>query len=254
MSMSMGNSIRWLKVEISAVDVSTQESVAKADLCNAIDTYIQEKITVADQVIATKANDKIKDGDVILTYVKSNVVQQTLVEAHRQGKRFRVIVVDTRPLLEGKNLARALSDLGIEVKYSLFNGLSHVINEATKVFLGAHAMMSNGKLFSRVGTAMVAMKAKLNSVPVIVCCESVKFSDRADLDCFVHNEIAPEEELMIQGKTLSPLADWKEVPNLQILNLMYDLTPAEYITVVYTEYGPIPPSSVPVIQRLSTGT
>ena len=250
----MGSAIRWLKVQISAVDVSTEESVAKLDLCNAIDIYIQEKITLASEVIAKKAKEKICDGDVILTFAKSNVVQKTLVEAYRQGKKFRVIVVDSRPLFEGKNLAQALSTLGLDVQYSLMHGLDHVIRHATKVFLGAHAMMSTGKLYSRIGTALIAMAAKDALVPVIVCCESVKFTERSDLDSFVHNEIAPPEELFVPGKSTSRLSEWVDVPNLQILNLMYDLTPAEYINIVFTEYGPITPSSVPVIQRLSTGT
>ena len=250
----MGNAIRWLKVQISAVDVSREESVAKLDLCLAIDNYIQEKITLADEVIAKKAKEKIKDGDVILTFAKSSIVQQTLVEAYHEGKKFRVIVVDSRPLFEGKNIALAMSTLGLEVQYSLMHGLDHVIRDATKVFLGAHAMMSTGKLYSRIGTALVAMAAKDAAIPVIVCCESVKFAERSDLDSFVHNEIAPPEELFIQGKTNSRLSQWEDVPNLQLLNLMYDLTPAEYINVIFTEYGPIPPSSVPVIQRLSTGT
>lgn len=249
----MGNAIRWLKVEISNVDVSTPESQAKSDLCDSIDTYVREKVTVADQVIANKANDKIEEGDVIMTFAKSSIVQQTLVEAFRRGKTFRVIVIDSRPLLEGKNLARALADLGLEVQYSLTHGISHVISHATKVFLGAHAMMSTG-LYSRAGTAIVTMSAKEANVPVIVCCESVKLTERVALDSFVHNEVAPAEELMIQGRTSSLLSKWEDVPNLQVLNLMYDLTPAEYVNMVVTEYGIIPPSSVPVIIRLSTNS
>lgn len=254
MSVSMGNAIRWLKVQISAVDVSTPESSAKADLCEAIDNYIQEKVILADQVIAKKASEKIKDGDVVLTFAKSSIVQQTLLEAHRQGKSFRVIVVDSRPLFEGKNLARALLRLGIKTQYSLTHGLSHVMRDATKVFLGAHAMMNTGNLSSRIGTALVAMIAKELDIPVLVCCESIKFADRSDVDSFVHNEVAPPEELITTGSKPCPLLKWKDVPNLQLLNLMYDLTPAEYINVVFTEYGPIPPSSVPVIQSLSTET
>lgn len=250
----MGNSIRWLKVKISEVDVSTDESKAKLNLCEAIDNFITEKITVADQVIARRAIEKIRDGDVILTYAKSSIVQQTLVEAYRQGKQFRVIVVDSRPLFEGKNLARTLSSLGLEVQYSLTHGLSHVIKAATKVFLGAHAMMSDGRLYSRVGTALVVMIAKEADIPVIVCCESVKYTDRVALDSFVHNEIAPPEELIPQGDTASPLTKWLDVPNLQLLNLMYDLTPANYITMVIDETGYLPPSSIPFMHRLSTNT
>lgn len=250
----MGNGIRWLKVKVSEVDISTEEFKAKVDLCNAIDNFITEKITVADQVITRRAVEKIKNGDVILTYAKSSIVQQVLVEAYRKGKQFKVIVVDSRPLFEGKNLARALADLGVDVQYSLTHGISHVIKDATKVFLGAHAMMSDGRLYSRVGTALVAMTAKEASVPVIVCCESVKYTERVALDSFVHNEIAPPEELIIRGEKSSPLSRWLDVPNLQLLNLMYDLTPAEHITMVIDESGYLPPSSVPFMQRLSTTT
>ena len=66
MSVSMGNAIRWLKVEISKVDVNTAESRAKANLCTAIDNFIRERITVADEVIAASAAEQIKDGDTIM--------------------------------------------------------------------------------------------------------------------------------------------------------------------------------------------
>lgn len=250
----MGNAIRWLKVAISAVDPDTPESTAKEDLCDAIDSFIRERITVAGQVIASSATEKIRDGDVILTYAKSSTVQQALLEAFLQGKKFRVTVMDSRPLFEGKNLARALADLGLKVEYSLMHAISHTVKDATKVFLGAHAMMSNGRLYSRAGSAIVAMMANHADIPVIVCCESVKFTDRVALDSIVTNEVAPPDELLIQGSGSTELSKWQETPNLQLLNLMYDLTPAEYINMVITEYGGLPPSSVPVVHRLSTDT
>lgn len=37
--------------------------------------------------------------------------------------------------------------------------------------------------------------------------------------------------------------------NLKILNLLYDLTPARYVSMVVTEIGLIPPTSVPVVIR-----
>lgn len=250
----MGNAIRWLKVEISDVDPDTPESKAKADLCGSIDNFIRERVTVADQVIAQSAADKIQDGDVIMTFAKSSIVQQTLAEAYRRGTRFRVIVVDSRPLFEGKHLARALANLGLEVEYSLTHAVGHTVKHATKVFLGAHAMMSNGRLYSRVGTAVVAMMAKEADLPVIVCCESIKFTEKVALDSIVTNEVSPPDELVLASDSSSPLSKWRETPNLQLLNLMYDVTPAEYINMVVTEYGVVPPSSVPVVHRLSSNT
>ncbi len=246
-SISMGNAIRWLKLEISKVDVDTPESEAKQSLCDAIDVFLRERVTFADQIIATSTADKIKDGDVIMTFAKSSIVQRALVQAHNAGKRFRVIVVDSRPLHEGKHLAAALVELGMDVKYCLLNGLSHNIQDVTKVLVGAHAMMSNGRLFSRVGTALVAMEANEADKPVIVLCETIKFTERVALDSIVHNEVAPADELVIPGGALT---NWEDVKRLQICNLMYDVTPAEYIQMIITESGNVPPTSVPVLHRL----
>jgi translation initiation factor eIF-2B subunit delta len=258
-------------------------------LCDWIDNFINEKITLADQAIATSASEKIKDGDVILCYAASNIVRRTLITAHEQGKKFRVSVIDSRPLFEGKHFARALVDAGLEVQYSLINGLAPATKDATKVFLGAHAMTSNGCLYSRVGTALVAMSAKDRArginIPVIVLCETVKFTDRVALDSIVVNEIADPDELVasekpwkITGgdtpaeepkdaksgskskepapapapKVLDPLENWKTTTNLQVLNIMHDVTPREYIDMVITEMGILPPSAVPTVHRMST--
>jgi translation initiation factor eIF-2B subunit delta len=247
LSISMGNAISWFKREISKVSIDLSDAEAKKRLCDAIDVYIRERVTFADQAIAASMAEKIRDGDVILTYAKSSIVQRSLLQAHEEGKNFRVIVVDSRPLHEGKNLAETLANAGIEVKYCLINGLSHNIQDATKVLLGAHAMMSNGRLLSRIGTALVAMEAKEAAVPVIVLCETVKFTERVALDSIVLNEIAPADELVIPGGALE---GWKDVKKLQLCNPMYDVTPADYIQMIVTESGSVPPTSVPVLHRL----
>ena len=243
----MGNAIRWLKLEISRVDIDLPDAEAKKDLCEAIDVFVRERVTFADQVIAQSAAEKIRDGDVIMTYAKSSIVQKALVRAYEEGKRFSVIVIDSRPLHEGKHLAAALVTLGIDVKYCLLNGLAHNIQDATKIFLGAHAMMSNGRLFSRIGAALVAMEANQADKPVIVLCETIKFTERVALDSIVHNEIAPADELVITGGSLE---QWKDIKRLQLCNPMYDVTPADYIQMIITESGNVPPTSVPVLHRL----
>lgn len=111
----------------------------------------------------------------ILTYAKSSVVQRSLIDAHNNGIVFKVICVDSR-LSEGKAMAHALRAAGIPVQYCFTSSLPHIAKSATKVLLGAHAMMGDGKLLSRAGTAQVAMLAKDFDKPVIVLCESVKCS------------------------------------------------------------------------------
>lgn len=45
------------------------------------------------------------------------------------------------------------------------------------------------------------------------------------------------------------LEGWREQEGLGLLSLMYDTMPAQFVSMVITEVGAIPPTSVPVILR-----
>ena len=55
-----------------------------------------------------------------------------------------MVVVDSRPLLEGREMLRRLLAAGITATYCYISGLSYMMKEATKVFMGAAAVLSNG--------------------------------------------------------------------------------------------------------------
>ena len=59
----------------------------------------------------------------------------------------------------------------------------------SKVLLGAHSLLANGYVMSRIGTATISLIAKSYNVPVLVCCETYKFSERVQADAFVSNEL-----------------------------------------------------------------
>lgn len=282
--VSQGNSIRWLKKLVSGLDVGLGEGEAKDFVLDQIDSFIREKFTLAGELICGSVERRIGDGDVLLLYGKSSVVEKAVVAAWRAGRRFSVVVVDSRPLFEGRNLAGGLATLGIPVRYRLLSGLAEVVSECSKCFLGASAMLGNGRLSARAGTAMVAMMAKDAGISVIVVCESVKFTGRVALDSVVMNEIGDMDSLVgaeVDGtltttvqaapepkkgwkknrdddepdevKQQRGLEGWREIQNLHLLNLMYDVTPAEYLDMVITEQGDLPPSAVPVVNGILGG-
>lgn len=189
LSISMGNAIRFLKSRIAKLPLSLSEPEAKAALCSDIDRFINEKIVLADKVIVRHAATKIRDGDVLLTYGLSCVVEMILLHAHELGKQFRVVVVDSRPKNEGQILLRRLVAKGLTCTYTHLNAISYMMPEATRVFLGAASILSNGTVYSRVGTACVAMVAHAFHVPVLICCEAYKFHERVQLDSICSNEL-----------------------------------------------------------------
>lgn len=323
LSVTMGNAIRWLKQEISHIDPSTADNEAKLDLVEKIGLFAKEKIELADQLIIENASNQIEDKSTIVTFGSSKVLTELILHNTKVLKKdLEVIVVDSRPLFEGKKMATILRENGVKVIYTLITSLDTVFNMGVDyVFLGAHSILSNGFLYSRAGTAMIAMSAKRRNIPVLVCCESLKFSQRVQLDSVTYNELADPNDLVpidyespmerrskgillkqfvkerhehniklekenapkgnkqqqqqqknkhnkdSQGKSEDSTAkdtdneqsenvldDWQKLASLNIVNILYDLTPPEYINKVITEFGALPPSSVPVILREYKGS
>lgn len=193
------------------------------------------------------------------------------MDAHKKGKQFKVIVVDGRPLLEGREMLRRLTEVGIRCKYISINAVSNVMKSATKVLLGAHALLANGYVMSRTATAQIALIAKTCNKPVLVCCETYKFSEKVQTDSFVYNELGKtiqktnfifrkliicftgntDKLLTIDTKEeTSPLLNYKKNSYLTFLNLLYDVTPSDFVTAVVTELGFLPCTSVPVVLRI----
>jgi len=249
-SISMGNAFKFVRSTIFNLDQEMSESDAKAHVCGEIDNFIRERITVAGKVITDLAVAKISEGDVILTYGRSHVIEQLLCEAKRQGKSFHVVVVDSRPELEGRGLLAKLTQAGIPCTYVFVNALSYAMANVTKVFMGAAAIMANGAVLSRIGTAIVAMTATSLNVPVIFCCETYKLCERVQLDSIVSNELGNPGLLASSSiESMQPLAKWKQTTGLKLLNLRYDLTPMKYVGMVITEVGMIPATAVPALLR-----
>ncbi|GLJ10966.1 hypothetical protein SUGI_0139000 [Cryptomeria japonica] len=244
LSISMGNAIKFLKARIAKLAVTLSESEAKASLLSDINRFIYEKIVFADRVIVKHAVTKIRDGDVLLTYGSSCVVEMILLHAHELGRKFRVVVVDSRPKLEGKTMLRKLLAGGLNCTYTHINAISYIMQEVTKVFLGAASVLSNGTVYSRVGTACVAMVAHASHVPVLICCEAYKFHERVQLDSICSNELGdPDVLAKVQGrKELNQLEGWTNDESLRLLNLTYDATPADYVSMIVTDYGMVRPS------------
>lgn len=279
--MSMGNFIKFFRFTISQVDNEVTEAEAKKWLLDKLDGFIEERVSVAQQNIAKFCATAIKNNDVILTFGSSPVVRLILLSSAKV-KSFRLVVVDSRPLKEALKTVAALSP-HVSCTYTPLCCAASVMKESTKVILGASALLSNGSVLAPAGTAMVASLAKFFNVPVIIAAESYKFCEKVQLDSIVFNEMGTCSELVVAAGT--PGADPSVAKNsdpavgdgantnsgpvpvmwgkyqsaaeaseatrfpFQVINLRYDITPIDAVSVVATEAGMIPPTSVPVLIR-----
>lgn len=188
-AVSVANGIKFIKWQINQLPQNERDSEQKAILLESIDTYVRDQLDKATEAISIQVQEKISDGDVILTFGCSSVVQNILDEAKKGKRDFSVIVVDARPWHEGQEMLRRLTAKNIKCTCVLINAVGFIMPQVSKVLLGARALLANGYVMSRAGTAQVALIAKSYNVPVLVCCETHKFSERVLTDAFVYNEI-----------------------------------------------------------------
>ncbi|PNY26471.1 translation initiation factor eIF-2B subunit delta [Tolypocladium capitatum] len=232
MCFSMGNAIRWLKLQISKIDIDLPDSDAKKLLCQSIDNFIHERITLADFVIVKTAADMIEDDEVVLTYAHHHLVERALLHAREDGKQFRVILVDDPYERVGIGHAKKLAAAGVPVAYASDMGaLRTTLQEATLVLTAAEAMFSNGAMYARAGTSDIAMLATDMGLRVVALCESINFTERVSIDSLTYNEIDPERSTD------------------EAFRLLFDTTRDKFISVVVTELGNTSAKSVPAILR-----
>ena len=232
MCFSMGNAIRWLKLQISKIDIDLPDSDAKKLLYEAIDSFIHERITLADFVIVKAAGDMIENDEVVLTYAHHHLVERALLQAKEDGKQFKVIVVDDPYERVGMAHAKKLAATGIPVTYaSDLGALRRNLQEATLILTGAEAMFSNGAMYARAGTSDIATLAKDMGLRVVALCESINFTERVSIDSLTYNEIDPERSTD------------------EAFRLLFDTTRDRFISVVVTELGNTSAKSVPAILR-----
>ena len=252
LSVSMAHAIRHLKWQIAhlpSIDSSVAESdslsIVKTYLCRAIDSYIKERIELADDLIVSLGINRI-DGESLMVFSHSDVILDLLATGAQRGKKFSLVVVDAGPLYEGQFVLKSLQQrLGVPLSdiiptsYVPLSAIGHVfrIGGVTRVLLGAHCIYSNGNVQTRAGSSMISLMAHQANVPVIVCCETYKFSDKVQLATTLTSGID-------EGSSKRP-----DRPNLRISHSLHDIIPAKFVSMIITEIGMIPCTSVPVVLR-----
>lgn len=99
-----------------------------------METYIRDQIEKAAEAISIMVQEKISDGDVILTFSCSSLIQHILLEAKSANRDFRVVVVDARPHHEGLELLRRLVAKDIKCTCVQINAVGFIMPEVCVIF------------------------------------------------------------------------------------------------------------------------
>jgi len=165
----------------------------------------------------------------VLTHSASETVTKALRAARRAGTLSRVVVAEGRPGFEGRELARALAEEGVETLLVVDAALGLHAREADVALVGADAILPDGAVVNKVGTRLLAMACERAGTPLYAAADRFKISPVASIPL---EEKAPGEV-------------WPDAPpGVQVRNIYFDRTEAPLVKGFATDAGVLSPSAV----------
>nr|WCZ58580.1 translation initiation factor eIF-2B subunit alpha [Andalucia godoyi] len=213
-------------------------SVPESEFSNSKATLPQrgEKWTAAaasaHKVVGTLVDPFFRsDNTSVLVHGHSRAVLVALENQLQKRKRFTVYVTECHPFQDGEKMVKALEDRGIVAKLVRDCAVFTCLQKVDFVLAGAEAVVENGGVISRVGTAQVAVVAGACGKPFYVAAESWKFT-----------RVYPLSQEEVLGITLDRIV--KEKIRFGVEDSAFDYTSPDKITLLFTDLGVLTPSAV----------
>ena len=173
----------------------------------------------------------IKNEMVVQTICHSSTVVKILVKAKQEGKDFKVILTETRPLYQGRRTAKELHEAGIPVTLYVDSGMYLAMKkeDVDIVLVGIDAVFTDGSIANKIGTGILALAAESLEIPVYGAGLAMKLDMGS---------------LMAEGVTIEK-RDSKEIWTypVGVENPAFEVVPGKRIAGIITELGVLPPAT-----------
>jgi translation initiation factor eIF-2B subunit delta len=179
------------------------------------------------EIIANYFKNKNLSGDAIMVYSSSSTVEASLEYAWRNGSRFKVIALESRPMNEGKNMMLNLSKASIPVIYTTdAAGMSMLASgRADRVLLGGDAIHPEG-FVCKSGSRAIAVLCKTKKVPLYGLCGSEKIIPPFYKSRFLIRDMPAKEVTRITGRRVT------------VINRYFEIVPFHLFTEIITDKKP----------------
>jgi len=229
----------WRRIQQEAPS-GDPDRVREAVLDEAARIYVED---IRNNIeIGRHGSKLIEDGDTILTHCNTGALATAgfgtalgvVRYAWYEGKKISVITTETRPVLQGARLnVWELKKEGIPFKLVTdgMPGLVFMKGMADLAIVGADRIILTGHTANKIGTYMVALAANDNEKPFYVAAPTSTIQPVTDPNEIVIEERDPDEVRKVMGKYLITL------PDVDVYNPSFDITPPKLITAIITEKG-----------------
>ncbi len=208
----------------------------KDEICALSERVIEQSLR-AVETLGEYGAALIDDGAVVMMHSYSSTLMSVFEKAAAAGKKFRVISTESRPLRESRLAVRILQSCHVPVTYITDAEIWEFLPEATLVIMGADSIAWDGSVSNKMGTAMIAQLAQVCKKPVYIASELFKLDTRTRFGYNIVLERRTSDEILSPG-------DLQSTNGVDVVNQFFDLTPANQIRGLITEFGVISPAMV----------
>lgn len=180
------------------------------------------------KVVAARAGALLPSEGDILTLSSSSTVRGALLHnAHERSGR--VIVLESRPMQEGRLLATALARAGVSVVMAVDAAAEALVPGTVMVLLGADSIGDAG-MVNKIGSLALVEAARRHGVPVVVATDETKVLPPGFPQPLGHDR--PADEV------------WRAPANVRVWNRYFEAVPLASIDSVVTETATMRPEEI----------
>ncbi|MCJ7497759.1 MAG: S-methyl-5-thioribose-1-phosphate isomerase [candidate division Zixibacteria bacterium] len=196
------------------------------------------------QKIGENGAKLLKDGYKVLTHCNAGALATggigtalaPIFIAKKQGKKIKVYVDETRPVLQGARLTTwELLQQGIDTTLICDDMAAFLMQKKMIdcIITGADRIVKNLDAANKIGTYNLAVLARFHKIPFYMAAPSSSFDHSIESgDKIIIEERSSEEVTNYQGKRVAPR-------RVKVFSPAFDVTPANLITAIITEKGVI---------------
>lgn len=162
----------------------------------------------------------------VLTHSASSSVEKALLHAYHHGLKLSIICTETRPMLEGRDMAERLAGAGLDVTLIVDAGIALAVQESDLCLVGADAIGLGG-VVNKLGTWTMAQAAREFGVPIYVLCSTLKFWPAA----------AGKGPRLERYDQHDPREVYAGLAPVRVQNRYFEYTPLDWFTAFLTDAG-----------------
>lgn len=219
---AVGAELREARGEMAAVRNRVDEAMFEASRTETPEAVheaakrVIDAAVAADEAAAANAAAEVA-GKRVFTLSRSGTVRQAL----QAGDPAEIIVPVSRPGGEGTAVAETFAGGGADVVLTSDANVPAAIERADVVLVGADTVLADGDVVNKVGTTAAMLAARHAAVDGFVVCAAAKISHERDWE-----QPAEEPKELYEGDA-----------DIEVLNPVFERTPAALVSGVITETG-----------------